>query len=166
MRTAPPQLVLGVVIAALLAGCGDSDSEDGGDEFVRQVDALCEQTNPDLAEINAALIRARDAARAGRVSPSETFETFATLLRRATAITGRFEARLREIDPPPEERDFHEDLLDSVERGAANVREQIRAAEREDAIELRELSQEGSLLNARTKGLVTGHGGFRFCGNA
>ena len=164
MRTAPPQLVLGVVVAALLAGCGGSDSDNGGDEFVRQVDALCRQTSPELAEINTALISARDAARAGRVSAPKTFETFATLLRRATAITERFEARLREIAPPPAERDFHDELVDSVEQGAANLRQQIRAAEREDAVELRELSQQSSLLSARTKGLFAGRGGFRSCG--
>ena len=161
-------LLLSALVGALLAGCGGSDSgsDDASDEFVRQVDALCEQANPQLAEINAALMRARDAARAGQVSPRETFETFATLLRRADTTTQGFEDRLRKISPPEEEREFHANLLDSIEQGRANLRQQIGAAEREDAVALRDLSQQGSQLNARTKGLVTGHGDFRFCGRA
>jgi hypothetical protein len=172
-------LSLGVIAAVLLVGCGGSDSQDGGSgrpearpakggptsqEFVRRVDALCQRANPELAQINTALIRARDAARAGRVSPAKTFAAFATLLRRATATTGRFEAGLREIPPPPAEREFHRILLDSVAQGSSNLRRQISAAERGDAVTLRELSLEGSRLSARTKGVVEGHGQFRFCG--
>lgn len=160
------QLVLGVIVAALLAGCGGSDSEDGSEEFVRRVDALCKEANPELAEINTALTRARDAARAGRVSLPKTFETFAMLLRRASATSGRFEARLRDIAAPRAEQDFHDALLASVAKGTSNLRQQISAAERRDAVALRDLSQKGTLFNARSKALVAGHGGFRFCGRA
>ena len=150
----------------VLAGCGGSDSADGGDQFVRRVDALCKQANPELAEINAALIRTRDASRAGRVSQSRTFQTFAKLLRRASTVTDRFHAQLREVTPPSPEREFHDMLLDSVEQGSSNLRRQITAAERRDAVALSELSKKGSVFNARSKGLLAGHGGFRVCGRA
>ena len=160
------QLALGLMAAALLAGCGGSDSDDGGEDYVRRVDALCRTANPELAEINAALIRARDATRAGRVSAAKTFKTFATLLRRASATTDRLEAGLRQITPPSEERDFHGALIGALEEGDANLRRQISAAERRDAAALRDLSRQASLASARSKGLVAGHGGFRFCGRA
>ena len=160
------RLVLGVMVGALLAGCGGSDSADGGDQYVRQVDALCKQANPELAEINAALIRARDASRAGRVSQAKTFETFAGLLRRASAVTERFHAQLRDVTPPQTDREFHDTLLTSVEQGGSNLRRQITAAERRDAVALSDLSKQGSVLNAGSKGLLAGHGGFRVCGRA
>lgn len=140
----------------------------GADEprrgFVAQVDALCRSTNPKLASINGAVIRARDQARAGEASPSETFATFETLLRQASVVSDRFAARLRAISPPPAEADFHANLLASVRDGASNVTRQATAARRQDAGALRDLSLEGSRLNARSKGLLQGHGGFRFCG--
>jgi hypothetical protein len=154
------------MVGALLAGCGGSDSADGGDQFVRRVDALCKQANPQLAGINTALIRARDASRAGQVGKARTFATFATLLRDASAVTERFHAQLREITPPSDEREFHDMLLDSVAQGSSNLRRQIAAAERRDAVALSDLSKQGSVLNARTKGLLAGRGGFRVCGRA
>ena len=157
-------LALGIIVAIAFAGCGGSDSDGESDEFVRQVDALCADARPELAEIRAAIIRARDAARAGRVSAPETFDTFAALLRRAGTIRDRFEARLRSIEPPSGEKEFHEALLESVERGAANLREQVSAAEEEDAVRLRELSTEGSLIQSERTGLIAGHGGFEECG--
>lgn len=171
--------LLGVAAAAALLGCGGCDSEDGdsrrparppaearaaGEEFVRRVDAACKDVNPELAEVMAALTNARDAARAGRVSPTKTFEAFATQLRRASATTERLRARLRAIEVPRRERSFHRSLSDSIEEGAANLRRQVGAAEAQDAVKLRTLSVEGSVINARAKGLVAGHGGFRFCG--
>ena len=154
--------VFGVIVLATLAGCGGSDSE--GDDFVRRLDALCKVTNPELAEINTALTEARDAGRAGRVSVPETLDTFATLLRRAEETTGRFEARLRAMEVPKGERAFHDDLLDSVEKGSSNLGRQVNAAEARDAVRLRDLSVAGSEINARGKGLIAGHGGFRYCG--
>ena len=156
--------VVTVALAAVLAGCGGSDSDDESDEFVRQVDALCADAGPELAEIRTSVLRARDAARAGRVSAPETFDTFATLLRRAGVITDRFEARLRSIEPPSGEEEFHTALLESVERGSANLRAQVSAAEDEDAVRLRELSTEGSLIQSERTGLIAGHGGFEECG--
>lgn len=170
--------VFGVIVLATLAGCGGSDSEGGdsrrpvppaevpltSDEFVRRVDALCKDTNPELAEIMTALTKARDAGRAGRVSLPKTFEAFATLLRRADATTGRFRARLRAIEVPRRERAFYDALIESVEEGSSNLRQQVSAAEAQDAGRLRDLSVNGSVINARGKGLIAGHGGFRFCG--
>ena len=157
-------VVVAVVFAAALAGCGGSDSEDEGDEFVRQVDSLCAEARPELAEIRASVIRARDAARAGRVSAQETFDTFATLLRRAGAITDRFEEQLRSIEVPSGEEEFHQALTESVEKGSTNVREQVSAAEAEDAVRLRELSIEGTTIEAERTGLIEGRGGFEECG--
>lgn len=156
--------MVAIVLAAALAGCGGSGSEDESDEFVRQLDALCAEARPELAEIRAAIIRARDATRAGRVSAEETFDTFATLLGRASEITDRFEARLRSIEVPSDEQEFHGALIESVEEGSANVRRQVSAAEAEDAVRLRELSTEGSVIEAERMGLIEGHGGFRECG--
>jgi len=171
--------VLGVIVVAALVGCGGSDS-DGGDssatastsaqaeltseEFVRRVDAACNDTNPELVRITTALTTARDARRAGRASASETFDDFAALLRRASATTRRFVARLRAITVPERQRAFHDAVTDSVEKGLANLGQQVRAAEAQDAIRLRDLSVAGSVINARAKGLLTGHGGFRHCG--
>jgi hypothetical protein len=170
--------VLGVIVFATLAGCGGSDSEDGdsrrpdppaearlaSDNFVRRVDALCRATNPELAEIMRALTKARDAGRARRVSLPRTFEAFETLLRRADATTERFRVRLRAIEVPRRERAFFHALTDSVDQGSANLRQQVSAAEAQDAGRLRDLSVKGSVINARGKGLIAGHGGFRFCG--
>ncbi|HWC26194.1 MAG TPA: hypothetical protein VG474_06380 [Solirubrobacteraceae bacterium] len=135
-------------------------------EFVRRVDALCKETNPELAEIMTALTNARDAGRAGRVSRPDTFEVFATLLRRASATTERFEERLRAIEVPRRERAFHAALVNSVAEGSSNLRQQVSAAEAQDASRLRDLSVQGSVINARGKGLLAGHGGFRFCGRS
>ncbi|HEX8742501.1 MAG TPA: hypothetical protein VF712_05160 [Thermoleophilaceae bacterium] len=155
-----------VVMVGAIAGCGGSGSGDDRDGFVQRVDALCRQANPELVEINTALVRARDAARSGRAGARETFATFARLLRRAGAVTGRLVTRLREIEPPARERDFHRALIAAVDEGASNLRRQIDAAERRDAGALRELSRRGSVANARSKGLIAGHGGFRDCGRA
>lgn len=171
-------LLLGVIVLTTVAGCGGSDSEDSdsrrpappaegqltSDEFVRQVDAVCKVTNPQLAGIMTALTKARDAGRAGRVSLPETFEAFATLLRRAIATTERLRARLRAIKVPRHQRAFFDALLDSIEQGSSNLRQQVSAAEAQDATTLRDLSLKGSAINARGKGLIAGHGGFRFCG--
>lgn len=171
--------VLAVIVLAALVGCGGSDGEDDNSrrpappsaeerarsaQFVRRVDALCKDTNPELAAIMTALTQARDAARAGRVSLPTTFDAFATQLRRASATTDRFLARLRAIEVPRRERAFSVALIDSVEKGSANLRQQLKAAEARDASRLRELSVRGSVINAGGKGLVSGHGGFRFCG--
>jgi len=171
--------LLGVIVLATLAGCGGSDSEDRdaqrpaphsaeaqltGGEFVRRVDALCRNSNPELARIMTALTRTRDAGRAGRVSLPETFETFSALLRRARGATERFRAGLRAIEAPKAETAFHERLIHSVEQGSSNLRQQVSAAEAQDAARLRDLSVQGSVINARAKGLIAGHGGFRFCG--
>ena len=169
-----------LIVLATLAGCGGSDADDGdsrrpappaaveaqptSEEFVRRVDALCKDTNPELAEIMTALTKARDAARAGRVSRSETLAAFATLLRRASTTTERFAERLRAIEVPRRERAFYDALVNSVEEGSANLRRQVSAAEARDASRLRDLSIQGSVINARGKGLIAGHGGFRFCG--
>ena len=169
------------IVLALLAGCGDSDSEDEeasrpaprstatqprNDGFVRRVDAICKDVNPKLRASTTALTRARDAARAGRASLPETFDRFATLLRSAGATSERLEARLRAVEPPAGEKAFHVALLDAVGDGTRNLRAQVKAAEARDATRLRQLSVEGSVLNAKSKGLITGHGGFRFCGRA
>jgi len=167
--------VLGVIVVAALAGCGGSDSEDGESrttappqptsaKFVRQVDALCKDTRPALARAATALTKARDARRAGRASVSRTFDVFAIQLRKATAATERFLARLRAMAVPEPEKPFHGSVIDSVGKGLANLGEQTSAAEAQDAIRLRELSIAGSVINARTKGLFTGHGDFRHCG--
>jgi hypothetical protein len=170
--------VLGVIVLVLV-GCGGSDSDDGdsrptappsaqtqraSDEFVRRVDVLCKDTNPQLAAIMAALTKARDAGRAGRASLPKTFDAFATLLRNASQTTKRFVAQLRAIEAPTRERAFYDALIDSVEEGSSNLRQQERAAEAQDASRLRELSIQGSTINARGKGVIAGHGGFRFCG--
>ena len=172
-------LVLVMVVATTLVSCGGSDSDEdtsppstapsagarpASEEFVRQLDALCKDANPELAEINTALTEARDAARAGRASLESTFRTFATLLRRASATTERLEARLRTIEPPAAERAFYDDLGDSLEQGSSNLRQQVGAAEARDAAKLRDLSVNGSVINAKQKGRIEGHGGFRFCG--
>ena len=156
------RLASSVVVLALLAGCGGSDSGDG--EYVRRVDALCKRATPELAAIQTALVQARDKARAGEVKPAETFREFERLLAEAEAETRRVTAGLRELSPPSSEEDFHRDLIGSTEEGVANLRLQQRAARRSDAIALRNLSVEGSRISARSKGLVTGHGDFRFCG--
>ena len=174
--------VLGVIFLATLAGCGGSDSDDGDSrrtappaaaeaqlasaEYVRRVDALCKQTNPELAEIMTALTNARDAGRARRVARPDTFEAFATLLRRASTTTHRFKKRLRAIEVPRRERAFHAALVNSVAEGSSNLHQQVSAAEAQDASRLRDLSVEGSVINARAKGLLAGHGGFRFCGRS
>jgi len=170
--------ILGVIVLVTLAGC-DSDSEEGdsrkpvppaaeaqptSDELTRRVDALCKDVNPELAETMTALTEARDASRAGRASLRETFETFATLLRRASAITKRFETRLRAIEVPRSETAFYDALIDSVEEGSSNLRRQVSAAKAQDADLLRDLSVQGSVINSRTQGVIEGHGGFRFCG--
>lgn len=172
-------LALGLLVAAILAACGDSESGRGDSsaseatstsaeatsaEFVRRVDALCKSVSPRLTQIQARIIRARDAARAGRASLPKTFETFAALLRQASTIAGRFETSLRQMEAPRSERRFRGALLRSVEQSSSNLQQQVRAAERQDAVELRDLSRQGTVITARNKGLVTGHGGFRFCG--
>jgi hypothetical protein len=173
-------LALSLLVAATLAGCGGSDSDDdrgtgrtgpssaearpASDEFVQRLDGSCKAAQPKLAAIMTDLIKARDAARAGRVSAPETFRAFAKLLGRAITITERFEVRLRAIEVPSDERTFHNALVGTVERGLANLRLQVRAAEAQDAVRLSELSRNGSVINARQKGLLTGHGGFRVCG--
>ena len=172
-------LVLCTLLAAALAGCGGSDSDEdaspqstapsaekrpASDKFVQQLDALCKDANPELAEINTALTQARDAARAGQVSPANTFRTFATLLRRASATTERLEAQLRTIKPPADERAFYDALVGSLEQGSSNLRQQVSAAEARDAAKLRDLSVNGSVINAKQKGRIEGHGGFRYCG--
>ncbi len=171
--------MLPMVVAALLAGCGGSDSEDDSSrgpaqsaagtrltkaEFVRRVDALCKDTNPELARIRMALIKARNAGRAGRVSLPKTLETFAVLLRRARAVTGRFETRLREIEAPRADRTFYEALVDSVQESSVNLRQQVRAAEAQDASRLSDLSVKSTLIDTERKGLFAGHGGFQTCG--
>lgn len=148
----------------LVAGCGSSDSRPAGSEYVRQVDRLCREANPQLAEINSQLVRARDAARAGIAKPTATFASFERLLNRAGGVTRRLEAELRKVRPPAGEAEFHRKLLRSVGEGSANVRRQVSAARAGDARRLSELSVQGSTLNARSKGLVAGHGGFRHCG--
>jgi len=173
--------VLGVIILVALVGCGGSDSDDGdsrrpatpsadsqraSDEFVRRVDMLCKDTNPQLAAIMAALTKVRDAGRAGRASLPKTFDAFATLLRNASQTTKRFVAQLRAIEVPSRERAFYDALIDSVEKGSSNLRQQERAAEAQDASRLRALSIQGSTVNARGKGLIGGHGGFHFCGRS
>ena len=168
------------IAAAALVACGGdgSDDDDGGSrtaatstgasnaargEYVRRVDGLCRETRPELAQITADLTRTRDAARAGRAELPETFDRFSTLLRRAGDITDRLEARLREIEAPARERKFHDSLVETVRRGSVNLRRQVRAADREDANELRALSVDGSLISSNQRGLITGHGGFRYC---
>lgn len=178
-------LLVGALVVALLAGCG-GDSDDGADRttsstardpvearhererraYVRRVDALCRDANPQLKGIMAALTRARDAARSGQAGLPETFETFARLLRRAQAVSGRLETRMRAVAAPEGERSFHEHVVESVQKGSANLREQIRAAEARDSIRLRDLSVRGSVINAEGKGLIKAHGGFRHCGKA
>ena len=158
------RLASSVLVLALLAGCGGSDSGDG--EYEERVDALCKKANPDLAAIQTALVQARDKARAGQVKPAETFREFDRLLAEAEAATRRVTAGLREVSPPSSEEEFHHDLIGSTEEGAANLRLQGRAARRLDAVALRNLSLEGSRISARGKGLVNGHGGFRFCGRS
>ena len=163
--------------AALIAGCGGSDSDDETppagssagtrvmeERYVAQVDAACKEATPELTRIMAAVVRARDAARAGQADPSQTFDTFARHLRRAGVVTERLESRLRTVEPPKGERSFHDALLESVEEGASNLRRQVAAAEARDANRLRDLSVRGSVLSAKGKGLIAGHGGFRFCG--
>ena len=172
-------LVLGTLLVAGLAGCGGSDSDEdasprstappaetrpASNEFVQRLDALCKDANPQLAEINAALTKARDAARAGQVSAEKTFGTFATLLRRASATTKQFAARLRAIRPPADERAFYDALVASLDQGLVNLGRQVRAAAAQDAATLRDLSIAGSVASAKQKGLIEGHGGFRFCG--
>jgi hypothetical protein len=170
--------LLGLVVLASLVGCGGSDSEDdspragrppartqpASERFVRQVDALCRDANPELAAIMTALVKARDAGRAGRVSASRTFGAFAALLRKASATTARLQARLRSITAPRQERAFYRALAGSIQEGASNLRRQVSAAEARDARRLRDLSVAGSVINARGNGLIAGHGGFRFCG--
>ena len=161
---------LGLVSVALLAGCGGADRETAGpprrEDFISQVDALCRSANPKLASINAEILRARDDARAGRAAPQETFATFETLLGRARVVTARLLIQLRRIAPPAGEEEFHAALVDSLEAGASNVRSQVNAAHGQDVAALRELSVEGSRLNARSKELVQDRGGFRHCGRA
>jgi hypothetical protein len=172
-------LVLGVIVASILVGCGGSDSEDDNSrgsarssagtrltkaEFVRRLDALCKDANPELAQIRTALVKARDAGRAGRVSVPKTLDTFAVLLRRARAVTERFETRLREIEAPRAERRFYGALVDSVEESSVNLRQQVRAAEAQDASTLSDLSVKSTIIDTERRGLFAGHGGFQTCG--
>lgn len=71
---------------------------------------------------------------------------------------------MRYVDVPRREAAFHDALIDSVDEGSSNLRRQVSAAEAQDAGRLRDLSVKGSVINARGKGLIAGHGGFRSCG--
>jgi hypothetical protein len=174
---------LGALAAALLVGvaslvgCGGDDSEDSesrqpaqtsadtrsGSDFVASLDSLCRRTRPELVRIQAQLVQARDAARSGQASLPATFSTFVTLLSRAESATARFSERLDALPAPSSERAFRKRVAGSVQAGRQNLRRQIRAAEAQDSVTLRELSIEGTTIDSERRGLFAGHGGFRSC---
>src|SRR3954447_1829824 len=169
-------IVFGLMAAAALGGCGgsdaggsdagSSDAKDTHPEFVRSVDSLCHETRPELARIQAALVRARDAARSGHASASATFSTFASLLTEAQAATRRFAARLRAVLVPASERAFHRRVVNSVDAGLGSLRRQIGAAHAQDSLTLRDLSVQGTTIDSERRGVFAGHGGVRDCGQA
>ena len=56
---------------------------------------------------------------------------------------------MRYVEVPRREAAFYDALIDSVDEGSSNLRQQVSAAEARDADRLRDLSVKGSVINAR-----------------
>ena len=169
-----------MVVATTLVSCGGSDSDEdtsppstapsaearpASEEFVRQLDALCKDANPELAEINTALTRGprRSARRSRKLGEHvQNLRDAAAQGERDHGATRGPAAQQSSRRQPSEPSTTTS--VDSLEQGSSNLRQQVGAAEARDAAKLRDLSVNGSVINAKQKGRIEGHGGFRFCG--
>jgi hypothetical protein len=156
-------IALAVLLALVVAACGDDDSggpaepSPGGglsrEEYIQQADAVCE----DGDRIGDATDRRLD--RAG--DNQQVADILSEGLEEQEEILDRYDA----IEPPPSERDFHEAFVESVRDQLALVRRVQDAFEEEDTLRVSDLRDEIDDISARREGLVEGHGGFEQCGD-
>jgi hypothetical protein len=141
--------------AALAAGCGGGgDGGDGGgerltaEEFVQQADAICEDTNQQLDELD---------------EPANVDE-LAALAAEAVSINEQSVDALRELNPPEELQEPFDRALELLDQQNALGRELVTAAEEGDQARIQEIVAEGEPLQTEARALA-GELGLTECGS-
>ena len=169
---------LGLVGAALLAGCGgDDDGEKNAPvstgsqpaagagsvsraEFIARADAFCKEANARAKRVNE---RAKEAA--SRVTGAEEqLKAVAPLFAEGLEIQRESTEGFKRIEYPPADRGVIEELHRAGDRLTVLVAEVGEAAEAGDVARFRSLAQEQARIKARTRVIQRDYG-FKECGS-
>ncbi|MGH3040897.1 MAG: hypothetical protein ACRDNG_04005 [Gaiellaceae bacterium] len=138
---------------ALAAGCGGGGDGGGGgerltaEEFVQQADAICEDTNQQLDELNE----------------PENVDDLAALAAEAVSINEQSVDALRELNPPEELQGQFDRALELLDQQNALGRELVTAAEDGDQAKIQEIVAQGEPLQTEARG-IAGELGLTKCG--
>ncbi len=161
-------LVLILLIAGLIAGCGDDDDDSSGQasseattteqaptkaEFIRQADRICGEGDRELAPI---LETINTKAKRGDI------DGVVAEYRKAEPIIEEQLAELRKLTPPDDDEETVSKYLDSVAEGADLVPRLLESLEDEDKERAETLGKEAARVQLRSQRLARGYG-FKEC---
>jgi hypothetical protein len=139
------RLVVVVVVALVLAGCGGS-SDPSERAFVDEANRICREGEAKVSEI------VREAPRTG-----DPEEVAADTLRRASEAYEPLLARLRDLDAPDDLRDDWSQFLDGIDEAFALFPRLAEATRTEDREELIALSERFDEIAGETRPFAEQH---------
>lgn len=170
MRT-PRLLVLTAACLALgLQACGSDDDSDSGSktaskaDFVSDLDALCKEANAKVKKIGEeATALQKQANGSTGAAQQKAIVALGNKVEEANVISRPAVAKMRKLDPPPSEQKFFDDLVNAVSDQQDAFDQFAVALQKNDLVKIRELNPKLTEVAGRRKGLISGHGGFKYC---
>src|SRR5262245_25963703 len=149
-----------VSLALLAGGCGGDDDSGGGstrDEFIAEVDGLCEDAN---AELNK--LREQQQGLDPENNPKD-LDKLASLFEQAQEQSDPVVDKMADVEPPPEMSAAYGRLLRAYEQQVELIGRTSDALKQRDAAALQQLATDMNTTQAKARGLAHGLG-FKVCG--
>jgi len=157
----PRSAVIACISLALLAGgCGGDDDSGGGptrDEFIAEVDGLCEDANAELSKLR------EEQQQLDPQNNPEDLDKLASLFEQAKEQSDPVVDKMADVEPPPEMRAAYGRLLSAYEQQVALIGRTSDALKQRDAAALQQLGSKMNTTQAKARGLAHGLG-FKVCG--
>ena len=163
-----------VLVAVVLAGCGNGGGETVGsateaqtavdtaakDEYIAQVDAICADVQAEAAELQRQAQELQ--AQSDELPKAEFLARAASFWGEQIRVTESFREEVADVDPPPGDEDRVGQFVESIDDGLAIAREIEATLEGGDDIAASTVDEYGQAV-ARGNTLAQAYG-FEVCG--
>jgi hypothetical protein len=159
-----------VLVAALVAACGDDDADEGTEtvtvetsppaealsksEFIEQADAICEDLHGERDPIEN---------QAQEAYERNDYEEAADLLEEGVRVSRAAFAEIDALAEPPSDEQVVREMLDTNERGLVLIETGLDPLRNGDLDRFATLAEEAESIGQRTNGMAQGYG-FKVCG--
>ncbi len=149
-----------VLVAAVFAGCGGSDSDSGGalskEDFIAQADEICAESDAASDAFGEDFEAAYGAG---------DFDAAAELIEEADATTSEATDEIKALEPPEEDQATVDELFELTDQQEALVPDLIEAVRAGDNAAVTEVADEAEALDTQTNAIADEYG-FVDCGSA